>query len=120
MSWSDRRYVAEKFADYWFDLGQSDRLGHVYKAVVNPRFVLALIRGKFEKFRLPDGREFEAPVQGESEFIVDARSIPIVLVETASKRLRRIQREDAKLAARYARLTIASEREKRRAAEIAG
>jgi hypothetical protein len=99
MSWTTKRYIAEKFADYWVEHGQADRLGHVYKAVVAPRHVLAAIRGRLENFNF-NGTEIELPVQTEWEFIVDARSLSITLVETASARIARAEREEARLRAR--------------------
>lgn len=103
MSWTIWPHVAEKFADLWVKQDQAKKPGHVYKAVVPPACVLAGIRGKLQKIRLPDGTEREVPVGTEMEFVVDARSIPIVLVETASDRLDRVQREEAKYAARFVR-----------------
>jgi hypothetical protein len=102
MSWTSERWIAEKFADYWFDLGQSESRGHVYKAMVAPSDILASIRGRTETKRFSDGTEHEVLKKPEFEFVVDARSIPIVMVETASARVRRIEREEARIARRFA------------------
>jgi hypothetical protein len=94
MSWTTERWVAEKFADYWFERGQAQKPGHVYKTVAGPRDVLAAIYGK-EKVQLTlNGVTKEVRVKPEFEWIVDARSLPITLMETAKARLIRFNREE--------------------------
>jgi hypothetical protein len=64
ISWSKERRVAEKFADYWFDNGQAEKRGMCQgssRSQIRARFN----RGKLEKISLPDGTEFEPPVQSE-------------------------------------------------------
>jgi hypothetical protein len=95
MSWTTKRFVAEKFADYWVEWSQAEKPGHVYKAVVEPACVLGAIRGKLKKLDL-NGTEVELPVGSEHEFIVDARSLSITLVETARERIARVEREEAR------------------------
>ena len=44
------------------------------------------------------GLGIELPVQSEFEFIVDARLLPITLVETGPQYIARLEREEARIA----------------------
>lgn len=90
MSWTTDRATAEKFAAHWFKLGQTSKVGNVYRTVARPADVLAIIHGERRTIQLADGTERELRVQSEYEFIVDARSLPITLVETVTKRRERM------------------------------
>jgi hypothetical protein len=99
MCWTANRYTAEKFLHYWFENQQAERLGNLYKTIAPPRAILGAIRGNMENVG-----GVEMPVQGEQEFIVDARLLPINLVETGRQWAARIEREEARLQSRWRRL----------------
>ncbi len=90
MSWTAKQWVAEKLA---VERHQTDEPAHVYKTVAPPEVVLAAIQGEMKKVKLWDKKE-EVPMKGEYEFIIDARSLPITLVETARHRDARLKREE--------------------------
>jgi hypothetical protein len=100
MSWTTKRLVAERFADYWVEWSQAEKPGHVYKAVVEPNYVLATIRGKLETLKF-NGAEVEVPVGSEHEFIIDARALSVTLVETARERIACVEREEVRLRRRF-------------------
>lgn len=101
MSWTSKRFVAERFADYWVEHGYGEaKPGHVYKAVVEPNCVLAIIRGRLETLNF-NGAEVEVPVGSEHEFIIDARALSVTLVETARERIARVEREEVRLRRRF-------------------
>ncbi len=93
MSWTSERWIAEDFADKWFELSLSQKRGHVYRTVAGPEHVLAAIHGRL--FR------------PEREFIIDAGSLPISLVETAKARVARLETEEARAGRRFQRLVSA-------------
>jgi hypothetical protein len=102
MSWTSKRHIAEKFAE-GFDGRFDERLGHVYKTIVRPQDVLAVIGGTTEKIQQSDGTVIEFPIS-EFEFVVDARALPITLVETAKMRQARLKREEDRIARHWKRL----------------
>jgi hypothetical protein len=105
MSWTTEQGVAEDFADHWFNLGQAQKAGHVYKAKIYPRHILVLMperTTRLPKIEVqPDGHlkqsatEFqEVPISPEFEVIVDPDGLKeVILVETASVRRARLVRE---------------------------
>lgn len=97
MSWTNERFVAERFTDYWVEHGYgATNPGHVYEAVVGPNYVLGTIRSTLETLNF-NGTDHEIPAHSEWEFIVDARALSITLVETARERIARVEREEARL-----------------------
>jgi hypothetical protein len=101
MSWTTQRFIAEKFITYWFERGQSDRMGNLYKTVAPPAAILGAIRGKMEHVKGLG----EVPVQSEFEYIVDARALPVTLVETGPQYVARIEHQEARIEAKWRRLT---------------
>lgn len=97
MSWTTRRWMADKFADYWFDQDQGPR-GHVYKTRVSPRDILAIVDGQKEEIHV-EGIPRVARIKPEFEVIIDPRSVPIALVETAQQRSRRLVRDEPEMEA---------------------
>lgn len=114
MSWTTRRRAAEKFADCWFELGQADSSGNLYKTKVGPHDVLAIMperKAKIPRFEFVNGKmgklpdsEVEVPIQPEFEIIIDANTLPITLVETAPQRIERRRRDEARDQKRLERL----------------
>jgi hypothetical protein len=92
MSWTTERFIAEKFITHWYKRGDSYRMGNLYKTVAPPAAILAAIRGKMEQIKGLG----ELPVQPEFEFIVDARALPITLIETGPQYMARDEREEAR------------------------
>jgi hypothetical protein len=101
-SWTPYRWRAEKFANYWVEQGYASTFGHVYKAKVRPRDVLAIISGHNKSTTLSDGRAVK--FGGEDEIVVDGRSLDPILVETARERFTREAREEAACQKRFERL----------------
>ncbi len=96
---------AERFADYWVDHGYSTERGHVYRARVRPEDVLAIVEPT-ETVTI-NGKVFG--VKDEFEVIVDARSVPVTLVQTAEQRMALKAAEERREARLRAHLGLARE-----------
>jgi hypothetical protein len=107
MSWTTERFIAERFITYWYERQQIDRMGNLYKTVAPPAAILGAVRGKMENIKGLG----ELPVHPEFEFIVDARAISVMLVETGPQYTARLEREEARIGAKWLRL---EEQERRR------